>query len=210
MTYLQNLQSNTQIFLNDKKDVFLHYPKYDQKFHILFRVISGTNPSVGHSEGSLVFILYLLIATVITYGLIKHMTPGFFFTMLMIFCFTLFVIDWITLFNPFSFCHRYFVFLTFLTLNLFCFDNRWNWYRFTNLKKTQLLLPQNFNDCKYKYSKNCFVGKCIYYDFSEILDFFKQLCNNIHDGTITHISTGRLVQYGSSPSTILPPHAGRK
>ena len=135
MTYLQNLQSNTQIFLNDKKDVFLHYPKYDQKCHILFRVISGTNPSVGHSEGSLVFILYLLIATVITYGLIKHMTPGFFFTMLMIFCFTLFVIDWITLFNPFSFCHRYFVFLTFLTLNLFCFDNRWNWYRFTNLKK---------------------------------------------------------------------------
>ena len=159
MTYLQNLY---------KKDVFLHYPKYDQKFHILFRVISGTNPSVGHSEGSL-FCLYLLIATVITYGLIKHMTPGFFFTMLMIFCFTLFVIDWITFFNPFSFCHRYFVFLTFLTLNLFCFDNRWNWYRFTNLKIDYGFCYLKISTtAKCKCSKQCFV----YYDFSEILDVF--------------------------------------
>ena len=56
------------------------------------------------------------------------MAPGFFFAMLVIVSFTFFIIDWIALFNPFSFSDWNFVFSTFLALDFFGLNDLGNRY----------------------------------------------------------------------------------
>ena len=63
--------------------------------------------------------IHLLVSTVVTDGLVDNMAPGFFFAVLMIFCFALFVVDRVAFFNPFGFGYCHLVFAAFLTLDFF-------------------------------------------------------------------------------------------
>ena len=70
---------------------------------------------------------HLLVATVVTDGLVNDMAPGLLFAMLMILRFTLLVINRVAFFDPFRFGHLNFVLAALLTLNFL--DLPHHWYR---------------------------------------------------------------------------------
>ena len=62
------------------------------------------------------------------------MAPGLLFAMLVIFCFTFFIINRIAFLDPFGFGNWHFVLTTFLTLNFFCLNYMRHWHRMTDLR----------------------------------------------------------------------------
>lgn len=78
-------------------------------------------------------ICHLLISTVVTDGLVNNMAPGLLFTMLMVVCFALFVINGVALFHPFGFGYGYLVLSALLTLDLGGLSHHGDRYRVANL-----------------------------------------------------------------------------
>lgn len=81
------------------------------------------------------FFTNLLIAAVVTDGLVNHVAPGFFLTVLMIFSMTLFVVDGIALLHPLRFRYWHLDFTTLLAVNFLGLSYHGDWHGFANLKK---------------------------------------------------------------------------